>query len=154
MDEMLAQILAYVRGMWRYRWVALVVAWAVAVAGWVYVSQMPDQYRVSAQVHVDTESVLRPLLTGLAVEPNTNQRVDMLTRTLLTRPNLEQVARATDMHLQAFTEQEIEEVIDGLRRNLSIQTATTVARTCIPSHTPRRTPVNPSRWCKPCSTPL
>jgi polysaccharide chain length determinant protein (PEP-CTERM system associated) len=121
MDEMLAQILAYVRGMWRYRWVALVVAWAVAVAGWVYVSQMPDQYRVSAQVHVDTESVLRPLLTGLAVEPNTNQRVDMLTRTLLTRPNLEQVARATDMHLQAFTEQEIEEVIDGLRRNLSIQ---------------------------------
>jgi uncharacterized protein involved in exopolysaccharide biosynthesis len=46
MDEMLAQILAYVRGMWRYRWVALVVAWAVAVAGWVYVIQMPDVYRV------------------------------------------------------------------------------------------------------------
>ncbi|TVP84175.1 MAG: chain length-determining protein [Thioalkalivibrio sp.] len=123
MDEMLAQALGYLRGIWRYRWVALLVAWVVAVAGWVHVSQMPDQYQASAQVHVDTDSVLRPLMTGLAVEPNVQQRVDMMTRTLLTRPTLETVARETDMHLRATTEAQMNAVIAGLRTNLSIQQA-------------------------------
>ena len=121
MDEILAQALGYLRGIWRYRWVALVVAWVVAVAGWVHVSQMPDQYQASAQVHVDTESVLRPLMSGLAVEPNVQQRVDMMTRTLLTRPTLEMVARETDMHLRATTEAQMNAVIEGLRSNLNIQ---------------------------------
>jgi polysaccharide chain length determinant protein (PEP-CTERM system associated) len=123
MDEMLAMALAHLRGIWRYRWVALVVAWVVSLAGWAYVSQMPDQYQASAQVHVDTESVLRPLMSGLAVEPNVQQRVDMLTRTLLTRPTLEKVARETDMHLRATTEAQMNAVIEGLRSNLSIQQA-------------------------------
>ena len=121
MDEILAQVLGYLRGIWRYRWVALVVAWVVAVAGWVHVSQMPDQYQASAQVHDDTESVLRPLMSGLAVEPNVQQRVDMMTRTLLTRPTLEMVARETDMHLRATTEAQMNAVIEGLRSNLNIQ---------------------------------
>ena len=123
MDEILAQVLGYLRGIWRYRWVALVVAWVVAVAGWVHVSQMPDQYQASAQVHVDTESLLRPLMSGLAVEPNVQQRVDMMTRTLLTRPMLEQVARETDMHLRATTEAEMTAVIERLRGNLQIRGA-------------------------------
>jgi polysaccharide chain length determinant protein (PEP-CTERM system associated) len=121
MDEILAQVLGYLRGIWHYRWVALVAAWVVSLAGWAYVSQMPDQYQASAQVHVDTESVLRPLMSGLAVEPNVQQRVDMLTRTLLTRPTLEKVARETDMHLRATTEAQMNAVIEGLRSNLNIQ---------------------------------
>ena len=121
MDEILAQVLGYLRGIWRYRWVALVVAWVVAVAGWVYVSQMPDRYQASAQVHVDAESVLRPLMSGLAVEPNVRDRVEMMTRTLLTRPTLEQVARETDMHLRATTEAEMNAVIAQLRGNLQFQ---------------------------------
>jgi polysaccharide chain length determinant protein (PEP-CTERM system associated) len=123
MDEALAQVLVYLRGIWRHRWVALVVAWVVAVAGWVHISQMPNQYQGSAQVHVDTESLLRPLMSGLAVEPNVQQRVDMMTRTLLTRPTLEQVARETDMHLHATTEAEMNAVIEQLRRNLEIRGA-------------------------------
>ncbi len=118
---MLAQALGYLRGIWRYRWVALVVAWLVAVAGWVHVSQMPDEYQASAQVHVDTDSVLRPLMSGLTVEPNVQQRVDMMTRTLLTRPTLETVAQETDMHLRATTEAQMNAVIEGLRRSLDIQ---------------------------------
>jgi polysaccharide chain length determinant protein (PEP-CTERM system associated) len=121
MHELFSQILAYVRGTWRYRWLALTVAWTVCIAGWMYVSQLPDEYRASARVHVDTESVLRPLLRGLAVDTNITQRVNLMTRTLLTRPNLEKVARMTDMHLQAGTEPEMEAVINRLRSRITIQ---------------------------------
>ena len=123
MHELFGQILAYVRGTWRYRWIILLVAWPVAIAGWAYVTQLPNQYQASAQVHVDTDTMLRPLMSGLAVEPNINQRVSMMTRTLLTRPNLEQVARATDMHLDVADELEMDALISRLRRDISIQGA-------------------------------
>ncbi len=120
MHEIFAQILAYLRGVWRFRWVVLVVAWGVSLVGWAHVSQLPDEYRASAQVHVDTDSMLRPLLRGLAIDPNISERVSMMTRTLLTRPNLEQVARNTDMHLQATTDAQMEGVINRLRNGIRI----------------------------------
>jgi polysaccharide chain length determinant protein (PEP-CTERM system associated) len=121
MHELFGQILAYVRGTWRYRWLALTVAWTVCIAGWLYVSQMPDQYRASARLHVDTESMLRPLLRGLAVDTNITQRVNLMTRTLVTRPNLERVARMTDMHLEARTDAELDSMISRLRSGISLQ---------------------------------
>ncbi|NKN33353.1 chain length-determining protein, partial [Marichromatium bheemlicum] len=54
MHELLAQLFGYARGMWRYRWLALIVAWAIAIAGWTVVSRIPDEYRSSARVFVDT----------------------------------------------------------------------------------------------------
>jgi polysaccharide chain length determinant protein (PEP-CTERM system associated) len=120
MHEIVALAVSYLRGIWRYRWLALGSAWLVALAGWTYVHQLPDRYQASAQVYVDTESVLRPLMTGLTVEPNVQRRVEMMTRTLLTRPTLERVARDTDMHLAATTEAQMNAVISTLQRDLSI----------------------------------
>ncbi|MFN2349111.1 MAG: XrtA system polysaccharide chain length determinant [Thioalkalivibrio sp.] len=120
MHEIFGLILAYVRGMWRYRWLALGLAWAICIAGWLHVSQMPDQYQASARVHVDTDSMLRPLLRGLAVDTNIRERVNFMTRTLLTRPNLEKVARITDMHLDARTDAQMDGVIARLRSGISI----------------------------------
>ena len=120
MQELLNQLLGYARGVWRYRWIILIIAWPIAVIGWVQVVQMPNVYRASAQVHVDTESLLRPLMRGLAVDVNLQQRVNMMTRTLLTRPNLEQIARMTDLHLQAHTPEQMDRVVNQLRSGISI----------------------------------
>ncbi|MFP4079877.1 MAG: XrtA system polysaccharide chain length determinant [Ectothiorhodospira sp.] len=120
MQEILNQILGYVRDTWRYRWIILVVAWVVSVAGWVYATQLPDVYRASARVHVDTESMLRPLLRGLAVDSNASQRVAFMTRTMLTTPNLEEVARETDLHLQARTDADMQRIVNQLRNGIEI----------------------------------
>jgi polysaccharide chain length determinant protein (PEP-CTERM system associated) len=120
MHQLVEMILGYVRSAWRYRWLALLVAWAISLGGWVYVSQMPDEYRSSAQVHLDTDSILRPLLRGLTVDINVAQRVQLLTRTLLSQPNLESLARATDLHLQAATPGDMDRLVDLLRARTSI----------------------------------
>lgn len=121
MQETLAQLFGYIWGVWRYRWIALTVAWFVAVAGWAVVWKMPDAYVASAKVFVDTNSVLRPLLRGLAITPNIDQRVSMMSRTLLSRPNLEKLARMTDLDLTVTTEAQKQALIKNLTESISLQ---------------------------------
>ena len=120
MQESIAQILSYVWGIWRFRWLALVVVWIIALAGWLVVQQVPESYVGSARVYVDSNNVLRPLLQGLAIQPNVNQRVAMMSRTLLSRPNLEKVMRMTDLDLQVQTDREKEELLTDLRDSISL----------------------------------
>ena len=97
MSEIIEQVADYLRGVWRNRWYALGCAWLVCAVGWGVVYLLPDQYQASARVFVDTQSILRPLLQGLAVEVNPDAQVGLVARTLLSRPNLEQIARRSGL---------------------------------------------------------
>ncbi len=123
MHELADQLLSHLKATWRYRWYAVVVAWIIALGGWIAVYLMPDRYEASARVYVDTQSVLRPLLSGLAVQPNVDQMVGMMSRTLISRPNLEKVIRMADMDIGLKTPEDREQLITRLTRELTIQSA-------------------------------
>ncbi len=120
MQEAVAQILSYIWGIWRFRWLALVVIWVTALGGWLFVQQMPEAYVGSARVYVDSNNVLRPLLQGLAIQPNIDQRIAMMSRTLLSRPNMEKVMRMTDLDLEVQTDREKEELLTELRDSIAL----------------------------------
>lgn len=120
MEELLRQALTIGRGMWKYRWPALVVAWAVAIAGVVAVFRIPDRYEARARIYVDTQTILRPLMQGLAIQPNLEQQVSMLSRTLISRPNVEKLVRMADLDLGAKTKAEQEQLITDLMKDLKI----------------------------------
>jgi len=120
MNDLIEQAVIYLKGTWRFRWVALLFAWVVVVAGWGYVARIPDQYEASARVYVDTDSILRPLLRGLTVQTNVDQRVALMTRTLLSRPNLEKIARMTDIDIAAKTPEDMEELINNLASDIHL----------------------------------
>lgn len=121
MNEAIEQVLGYARGVWRRRLLVLIIAWLVAVVGWVWVYFLENQYQAQARVYVDTQSLLRPLLSGLAVQPNVTQQVSMMTRTLMSRPNLEKVARMTDLDLRAKTPKQQEELYRDMESRVSLQ---------------------------------
>jgi len=121
MQEVLAQLFSYVWGAWRHRWLALAVAWVVAICGWLWVWQLPESYVARARVYVDTNSVLRPLLKGLAVQPDVEERIGLLSRTLLSRPNLEKLMRMTDLDLQVTTAREKDELLSELSQSISLR---------------------------------
>src|SRR5882672_7967873 len=123
MQEVIDQILGYVKATWRYRWYAVGVAWAVAVGGWIFVYMMPDRYEATARVYVDTQSVLRPLLSGLAVQPNVDQMVTMMSRTLISRPNMEKVIRMADMDIKIKTSDDREALLSKLNKQLTVKSA-------------------------------
>ena len=123
MDQVLQQILGYAKATWHRRWWGVVVAWLVCIVGWTWVMMIPDRYQASARVYVDTQTLLRPLLTGLAVQPNVEQQINMMTRQLVSRPTLEKVARMTDLDVRAKTPQQTEAMLDGLAGKISIADA-------------------------------
>jgi polysaccharide chain length determinant protein (PEP-CTERM system associated) len=121
--EILQQVWVYVWGVWRFRWVALAVAWLGCIGGWLWVYQLPEAYRASARVYVDTNTVLAPLLRGLAIQPNINQRISLMARTMMSRPNLEKLMRMTDLDLRVNSDAEKEEMIASLKKSIRISGA-------------------------------
>ena len=97
MQQLVAQLIGYLRGIWHRRWIGLLVAWIIAVAGAFWIYRMPDEYEASARVFVDTQSMLRPLMAGMAVSTDPAYQVSLLSRLLFSRPNLEKIIRKGDL---------------------------------------------------------
>lgn len=123
MELLIAQLLVVVRRMWKYRWIGLAVAWVAGVVGAVVVFVLPDRYEASARIYVDTQSILKPLMSGLAVQPNVEQQVTMLSRTLISRPNVEKLVRMADLDLKNQSKAQQEATIEAVTGNLSIQSS-------------------------------
>lgn len=120
MYELIEQLLDYLRGIWRNRWYALGCAWLVCLIGWVVVYRLPDQYEASARVFVDTQSILRPLLQGLTVGVNPDAQIGLMTRTLLSRPNLEKIARNADLDIRAQDTEGMDVLTTDLQKRIKL----------------------------------
>jgi polysaccharide chain length determinant protein (PEP-CTERM system associated) len=109
--------------MWKHHWLGLVFAWLVAVIGVITVFRIPDRYEASARIYVDTQSILKPLMSGLVIEPDMNQQIMVLSRTLISRPNIEKLIRMADLDLSIRDKAEMEKLIEDLTRRLTIKSA-------------------------------
>ena len=121
MEELLNQISSIARGIWKHRWPGLLVAWVVGAIGAAVVLWVPDKYEASARIYVDTQSILKPLMSGLAVQPNVEQQVAMLSRTLISRPNVEKLIRMADLDLGEKSKEAQETLIDKVTKGLQIK---------------------------------
>lgn len=121
MEELIAQITSVARGMWRFRWTGLIVAWVVGIVGAVVAFKVPDRYEAAARIFVDTQSILKPLMSGLAVQPNIDQQVAMLSRTLLSRPNIEKLVRMADLDLKSESKAQQDGLIESLMKTVQIK---------------------------------
>ena len=127
--ELLNKILDELRGAWRFRWLSIAVAWLICLFGWVYVMTIPNTYQANAKVYVDTRGILRPLLQGLAIDPDVASGLDLVRQALLSRPQIEQVARDTDLDLRATTDAQKEALITSIRERITIEAGDLRART-------------------------
>jgi polysaccharide chain length determinant protein (PEP-CTERM system associated) len=110
----------YLSELWARRWLVVAVAWLVSVAGWTVVSMLPDRYTASARIYVDTQSLLNPLMRGLTVSTDIRQQLEVMRRTLLTRPNLLELMRMTDMDLTVNSPEAQEAKLASLQQRLEL----------------------------------
>jgi polysaccharide chain length determinant protein (PEP-CTERM system associated) len=120
MDELIRQAITVLRGMWKRRWLGVVVAWVVGAASVATVLAIPDKYEASARIFVDTQSILRPLMSGLVTQPNVDQQVMLLSRTLINRPNVEKLIRMADLDLNVQSKVDREALVETLMSSLKI----------------------------------
>jgi polysaccharide chain length determinant protein (PEP-CTERM system associated) len=120
MEELINQLLSLLKGIWKYRWYSVAVAWVVLICGGIGVYLLPDNYQASARVYVDTQSVLKPIMSGMTTVPNVEQQVSIMSRTLLSRPNVERVMRMVDLDIKANSVKQKDELITELMNQIKI----------------------------------
>ena len=120
MEQIIGQLLSSLKGIWKYRWQAVGVSWLVVVLGWGQVATMANDYQTTARVFVDTQSILKPLLSGMTSVPNVEQQVAIMSRTLLSRPNIERVMRMVDLDVSSTSELDHQHLVEELMNKIKI----------------------------------
>jgi polysaccharide chain length determinant protein (PEP-CTERM system associated) len=82
---------------------------------------MPDVYESEAVVYVDTRSMLQPLLRGLAIQTNPQQEIQMMAKTLLSRSNVETIARESDLDITVTTDEEYNLLVTNLSEKIDLK---------------------------------
>ena len=105
-------------GIWNRRWIALAVAWGVAMLGWLGVALIPNSYQSKARVYVNTQSLLEDRMGITQVQ--SQQDLDRLRSTLASAENLENVVRGTDLSQTVSGQRDIAAKITTLRENITV----------------------------------
>jgi polysaccharide chain length determinant protein (PEP-CTERM system associated) len=121
MDAIRTFLLIHLKTAWKNRWLALAAAWLVCGAGWVMVTLIPNQYESSARLYVDADAVLTPLLHGLAAETAPSSQLEILQRTLLSRPNVDRLISKTDLDLSVGSSLDRERLITALADSIHVR---------------------------------
>jgi len=125
MEELLDQLIYYLRSTWRYRWYAIGFAWLIACGGWIVLDRVPNRYQAQARVQLDTQSIIEPLLKDLAVQPGLDAIARMISRTLLSRANIEKVIKRTGLDANLKTSTDRQELINRVHKYVKINRGTT-----------------------------
>jgi polysaccharide chain length determinant protein (PEP-CTERM system associated) len=121
LQQTLHQLLDYIRGIWIKKRFVLVTSWIICPIGFAYVAMLPDEYESEAVVFVDTRSKIQPLLRGLTIQTNPQQEIEMIAQTLLSRSNIEEIARQSDLDITVTTDAEYVELINDLSEDIRLR---------------------------------
>jgi polysaccharide chain length determinant protein (PEP-CTERM system associated) len=122
MQEQLVQIQYLIGVFWKRRWQVLLIMMVISLLGWTAIYFLPNKYEATTRVYLNRETILTPLLKGLAVDSNvTEATASLMRRTLLSRPNLEKVLKETDLGLLAETDTKRERLLSRLSEQIVIR---------------------------------
>ena len=118
------QAIPLLHAVWRHKWLGVATAWLVCTAGWIGVALVPTKYESSARVYLNADPLLTPLLRGLAADTDPTRQLDFMQRTLLSRPNLEQLVRLTDLDINVTNAEQKEALFKRLASDISVAPVT------------------------------
>ncbi len=120
-EDLPPPLIRHLNGLWRRRWTVVAAVWAAALLGWFGVWLLPDRYESRAQVYVQTETILQPVLRDVVASPDYTDRVDVMRLQLLARPNVEEILyrAGLDRTIDATNEIERRAALQGLVNGLS-----------------------------------
>lgn len=118
MNNIYDEILIAIHSVWNRRWLALGIAWAICVLGWLVVALIPNSYESRARIFVQMPSVLPGKLGITPIEQQKD--VDRVRQTLASAINLEKVVRGTDLSLSVSSPRDMAGKVDMLRQNIKV----------------------------------
>jgi len=113
--------LEQIRGIWRFRWRAMPVAWIVCLIGWLVVFALPDTYGAWAQVHIDPHTRLSPYTHDTGPELNVVAEAEAVREALLGSLELDKVARAVMPGYAMASPAQQQGMVEHLRKRVAIE---------------------------------
>ncbi len=120
MQEQLSEILFYLKGALKYKWIALMIAWIICLSGWLFISAMPSKYTSQAKVHVDTRTMLDPLLGNMTLKSDVRALLSVMQKLMFTKNNLEQIIKLSNLGSTVKTAREQDKLIENLKKDIHI----------------------------------
>lgn len=105
-------------GIWKYRGWALLTTLILGSIGAAVSIMLPGVFEATARAHVNSQSILKPLMQGMTVQPNVEQQVQMMARTLISRPNLERVAKTVHPDWESVPTEARVRTLESLQKNI------------------------------------
>jgi polysaccharide chain length determinant protein (PEP-CTERM system associated) len=123
MNEIIDQVQGILRGVWRFRWIALGLAWVLCLLAWPVVLILPDKYEASSRVFVDPRTALKPVIEGLAIEQDLDTELNLVRQSLLGAPYLKRIIAETGLAPKVNLPQNEAQAINALRSRINIVSA-------------------------------
>src|SRR5918996_1597651 len=118
MDGLYDQLRIALHQVWRRRWLAMAVAWGVAVFSWLVIALIPNSYEAKARLFVQMSSIL-PNQIGITSDERQNQLL-RLKQTLTSNENLVRIVRRTDLNSLVGSESDLSGIVSSLRQRIAI----------------------------------
>lgn len=118
MNAIYEEIRIALHAIWQRRWLALAVAWGIAISGWLVVALIPNSYESTSRIRVQQQSVLTNEIGVTEREQQAN--IQRIRQTLASTANLERVVRQTDLAQQATTPEQVASLAASLRENVTV----------------------------------
>lgn len=118
MNSLYDELLAALHGVWNRRWLALAVAWAVCLLGWLVVALIPNSYESRARIFVQLDDALAEQV-GIDVADR-KRDIERIRQTLTSAVNLEKVVRSTRIGETVTSPKDMENAVLGLGKNIKV----------------------------------
>ena len=118
MNNLLDEVRAAIFSVWHRKWIALGLAWAVCLLGWLAVAAVPNSYQSKARIFVQLDD---PLAEQIGIGAGDRRRdVERVRQTLTSATNLEKVVRSTRLGDGITTPKQMETMVTDLAKAVKV----------------------------------
>ena len=118
MNTLFDDLRAALYSIWHRRHIALAVAWAVCLAGWLLVAMIPNSYEAQARIFVQ---MYDPLGTQAGIDDSQRRhQIDNVRQTLTSSLHLEKVIRSTRLGQGISSRSQMDAAIAGLGKSIKV----------------------------------
>src|SRR5690606_32361770 len=118
LNLVLEELRAALWTVWNRRWLALAVAWAVCLLGWLVVAMIPNTYQSEARLYVQLDDVLAEQI-GIGSASRRND-IERIRQTLTSAVNFEKVIRSTRLGDTVTTPAQMERAVAALAEDVKV----------------------------------
>lgn len=117
MTSIYEEVRIALHGIWHRRWIALGLAWAVCLLGWLVVAMVPNSYESKARIFVQIDDVLAD---QIGIGGDRKRDIERVRQTLTSAVNLEKVVRATRLGDKVTTDKLMQSAVESLGKQVTV----------------------------------